>query len=112
MKLLITIVERHLSDRVAKITGGETLDYQIAIPAVGTAPSEIREYLSLGDSERDLLMSLVDDEDVETIFQRLISDLGFLKSGMGVAFTVSLDGISESSYRFIYREMEGIENGR
>ncbi|MCR3906262.1 MAG: hypothetical protein NUK62_04455 [Tenericutes bacterium] len=112
MKLLITIVGRHVSEKVSKITGGGVIDYQATVPGVGTATSEIMEYLSLGDPERDVIFSLVDDGDVEQVFQHLILELDFLKLGMGVAFTVALDGISEAAYKSLYQEMVGDQNGK
>ena len=113
MKLLISIVPRGISEEVAKITGGGVLDYQTTVPGLGTATSVILEYFSLGETERDVIFSLVDDEDIPVIFHQLTDEMDFLRSGMGVAFTVSLDGISKLGYSYLYGELtEASQNGK
>ncbi len=113
MKLLISIVPRGISDEVAKITGGGIIDYQTTVPGLGTATSEILEYFCLGETERDVIFSLIDDTDIPNVFRQLTDQLDFLRSGMGVAFTVSLDGISKLGYSYLYGELSGVkQNGK
>jgi len=113
MKLLISIIPKDIHDEVAHIVGGFKLDFQTTIPGKGTATSEILEYFSLGETERDVIISLIDDDDIQLIFDRLKEELDFLDSGRGVAFTISVDAISKLGYKFLYQDfMEVQSNGK
>ncbi len=109
MKLFISIVPKSLSDDVSAIIGGEKIDFQTTIPALGTAPSEILEALSLGEAERDLILSIVDDDDIEKIFERLKNELDFLKSGHGVAFTLPMNAITKMGSQYLYHQLPETE---
>ncbi len=105
MKLLISIVPKELHDDVVKIIGESIIDYQTSIPAKGTAPLEILEYFSIGESERDVILSIIDDQDTQIIFNRLKEELDFLESGRGVAFTASIDALTKLGYKYLYHEL-------
>jgi hypothetical protein len=104
MKILISIVPKHDSQAVASITGGGIIQFQTVIPGLGTATSEILDYFCLGETDRDVILSLVDDNDIEPIFSDLKEKLDFLHSGRGVAFTISVDSISKLGYNFLYHK--------
>lgn len=110
MKLMILIVPRNESEQVAKIIGDKKIDFQTTVPAHGTAPTEILEYLSLGDVEMDLLFSIIDDHDVLDIFKKLDEELGFLNSGHGVAFTVEINALTKLGYQYLYHQLDTQED--
>ena len=105
MKLLISIVPKSLSEDVSRVIGEMKIDYQTAVPALGTAPSEILEALSLGEAERDVILSVVDDDDVKAIFDHLEDELDFTKSGRGVAFTVPMNAITKMGSQYLYHQL-------
>ena len=111
MKLLITIIPREYNDEIATIIGGKTIDYQTSVLGSGTATSEILQYLSLGETERSIILSLVDDGDIEPIFSQLKTEVDFLKHGMGVAFTIPIISISKAGYKVIMDTLGGNTNG-
>jgi hypothetical protein len=98
MKLLISIVPKNLTDDLAALIAENQIDFQTTVPGNGTATSDILEYLSLDPIEKDVVFSLVEDADIPVIFGRMVSDFDFLKKGMGVAFTISLDSISKAGH--------------
>lgn len=106
MKLMILIVPRNESEQVAKIISDKKIDFQTTVPAHGTAPTDILEYLSLGDVEMDLLLSVIDDDDVLAIFKEMDEELGFLNSGHGVAFTIEIDALTKLGYQYLYHQLE------
>jgi len=110
VKLMILIVPRNESEQVAKIIGDKKIDFQTTVPAHGTAPTEILEYLSLGDVEMDLLFSIIDDHDVLDIFKKLDEELGFLNSGHGVAFTVEINALTKLGYQYLYHQLDTQED--
>lgn len=109
MKLLILIVPKPLSEKVSDIVSSKTLDFQITVPAVGTAPTEILEYFSLGEIEKDMILSFVDDKDIDSIFDDLKTRYDILKSGHGVAFAVDVDGATKLGYQYLYHQLEQME---
>ncbi|HRY77568.1 MAG TPA: hypothetical protein P5154_02260 [Candidatus Izemoplasmatales bacterium] len=108
MKFLFLIVPRSSSKKVSEIISRKRIDFQITVPAIGTAPMEILEYFSIGETERDMIFSIIDDNDIESIFNELESEYGFLKSGHGVAFAVDLDGATKLGYQYLYHQLESI----
>jgi hypothetical protein len=113
MKLIISIVPKDITEEVSQVLGSGIIDYQTAFVAKGTASSEILEYFSLGETERNVLFSLADDQEIPEIFRKLAEEHDFLKSGMGVAFTVSIDSISKRVYDLFYQSKgEELLNGK
>jgi len=103
MKLMVSVVPKDIIDAVCEIIAHGKIDEQTAFVAKGTASSEILEYFSLGETERNVLFSFVDDADIPLIFQELTEKLDFLRSGMGVAFTIPIDSISKRVYQLFYQ---------
>lgn len=109
MKLLILIIPKTASEKISEIISSKKIDFQITVPAVGTAPTEILEYFSIGEIERDMIFSIIDDNDIEPIFKDLEEKNDFLKSGHGVAFSVDLDGATKLGYQYLYHQLETSE---
>ena len=110
MKLMILIVPRNESEQVAKIISDKKSIFKLQFRLTGLPPTEILEYLSLGDVEMDLLLSVIDDDDVLDIFKKLDEELGFLNSGHGVAFTVEIDALTKLGYQYLYHQLETQED--
>ena len=109
MKLLILIVPKSASERASEIISAKRLDFQITVPAKGTASTEILEYLSLGEIERDIIFSIIDDQDIPLIFEELKRGFNLSKKGNGVAFAIPLDGTTKLGYQYLYRQLEMME---
>lgn len=62
----------------------------------GTAPSEITNILGIGETEKDILVSLVDADNIRSVLHSLSEKLSLSKAGMGIAFTLCLSSISQS----------------
>ncbi len=106
MKLMILIVPKKESNKIAKIIGDNKISFLTTVPAHGTATTEMLEYLSLGDIDTDLLLSIVDDADVTAIFETLEHSFEFVKRGKGVAFTVEINAVTKLGYQFLYQQTE------
>lgn len=106
MKLMVLIIPKKESQKIAKLIADKKINFQTTVPAHGTATTEIIEYLSLGDVETDLLLSVVDDADVIDIFETLEATFDFVKRGQGVAFTVDINAITKLGYQFLYQQTE------
>ena len=98
MKLLICIVPPSMIDDTNRIIGSGRINYQTIVLGKGTAPSEILEYLALGETDRHVILATVEEDDLPAIYKQLIDELDFLKSGRGVAFTSPVGSISKLAY--------------
>lgn len=113
MKLLVCIVPQSMVESVTEIIGEGKLDYQIGFPVEGTAPSGILEFFSLYPTDRQMVLSLVDKNDLPLIFERFKKELHFLDRGSGVAFTVPLSRIAKSDYQRLYSlAKEDLQHGK
>ncbi len=101
MKLLISIVPKKLNDKASAIIGKHKIDFQTTVTGSGTASSEILECLSLEATDKNVIFSLVEDEDVPAIFDALDAKLVFSQSGIGGVMTVSVGSMSKAGYSFI-----------
>lgn len=106
MKLLITIVPKGKSDGVAKIINQGMIHFQTTLMGKGTAPTEIADMLCLGDTSKEVLFSVIDNQDVNPIFDDLNEEFDFKHSHFGVAFTIDIDSIGKLGYDFLYDEEE------
>lgn len=98
MKLLVCIVPPSMIDEANRIIGTGQINFQTIVLGKGTAPSEILEYLALGETDRHVILATVEENDLPSIYQQLVDELDFLKSGRGVAFTIPVGSISKLAY--------------
>lgn len=105
MKLLITIVPKGKSDLVAKIIHQGMIHFQTTMIGKGTAPTEIADIL-WGDTEKEVLFSVIDDQDVRGILEDINEAYDFEHSHFGVAFAIDIDSIGKMGYDFLYEAEE------
>lgn len=96
MKLLITIIDRRLSERIIDVLE-ENAHYLTVSLGRGTASSELLDYLGIGESSKLVIQSFCNEQELETIFTRLNEFPEFMKHG-GVAFTIPLTTIGKRFY--------------
>ena len=104
MKLLVTIIPKSEVEAVSAIIGSRRIDCQTALIAEGTATSEILEMMSLASTERSVLFSLVEAVDIEAICADLVAQTDFLRSGMGVAFTIPIGAIARAGLEALFED--------
>lgn len=111
MKLLITLVPHHQSEKVIKVFNQLNLDFHLVLNAFGTAPSDIMEILNLDDNRRDCVLSLIPSEMCIEALELLNEKLKLFKAGQGVSFAVSLGSISKNTLQFV-QSLGGTVNER
>jgi len=104
MKMLIVICDRNLTNIIVKMLNEENVKYHISFYGKGTANQNILAYFGLEKTEKEIIMSIIDKQDVTHILDRLTT-YEFIKKHGAVAFTVPLDGISKNTLDYI-RKME------
>lgn len=104
MKLLFVICDRNLTKKVLKILNSEQISYHITFYGKGTADPSILSYFGLEKTEKEIILSIIDKQDVTNVLKKL-SAYEFIKKHGAVAFTVPLDSISKNTFEFI-KKME------
>ncbi|MEA5096082.1 MAG: hypothetical protein VB128_14110 [Sedimentibacter saalensis] len=96
IKVLITIVDRGKGIKVTELLNEENVMYNIIALATGTARSEILDYLGLGSTEKDLVISIIHEEDVKSVMNLLKEKMQLKEPGNGIAFTIPISSVDSS----------------
>lgn len=96
MKLLITIVQRGRGDEVTNLISKCKVDFSAIFLGQGTASNTMMEYLSLVDTKKEIVFSLIDDSDEKIILDTLID-----RKHHGSAFTMSLTSINWLAFKHL-----------
>lgn len=95
--LVVTIVNRGMGEKAAALFAGEGAAFHLLSYAVGTATTKLLDYLGLGETKKDLLLSTVPLEKSKDLLRRLESDFSLSEKGHGVAFSLPIDCICGSA---------------
>ncbi len=104
MKLLICIVPHGKSERItlaarkAGATGGTVLMGR------GTARNQVLEMLGFGDTRKDLIYMLLDDELYGAVRTAVLQEASKEKSGFGIVFTIDVEKFLKNSSINIQKE--------
>lgn len=101
MRLVFTIVERHLMAQVEKIYLEQSTPYCLELTGKGTAPSEIMDILGLGSPDKAVILGVVKKDEVARIFEKLEEKLKIKTKTVGVSFSVPLAAISKSAAEYL-----------
>ncbi len=93
LKLLITIVDRDKGQHTVDLLLREGLFYHRIVLGRGTAKSEILELLGIGDTAKDIVISVMSAEVAPRALHRLKHTLQFDNPGHGIAFTVPIGSV-------------------
>jgi nitrogen regulatory protein PII len=94
IKLLVAIVDRGKGDDVVEILRESGVTYNLVSPAYRATGLEIMDYLGLANPERDIIFSVVTEDKVGRVLNKLLYKLNFDEPGNGLAFTIPISGVS------------------
>ena len=100
MKLLTVICDRSITNKILKLLNDQHVHYHISCYAKGTANSEMLSYFGLAETEKELIISFVNDDNVATVMDKL-RGVDLIKHHGAVAFTIPMDGIGRKTLEFI-----------
>lgn len=100
MKLLIVICDREYAPDILKTLNLENVKYHLSFYGQGTANQKILTYFGLEKTEKEVILSFIDKQNVTKVMDHLMTHEYIRKHG-AVAFTVPLDGISRSSWDYL-----------
>ncbi|MGI6733358.1 MAG: hypothetical protein ACOX4J_04205 [Anaerovoracaceae bacterium] len=94
MKLLITILNMDDGEEIAAFYRDHGITFNMIAPAYGAAGLEIKDYLGLTNTEKDLVISIADEDKIQEILPKIREFKDLDKPNTGIAFTIPLVGIS------------------
>lgn len=104
MKMLVVICDRNLAEKIVKILNKENVKYHISFYGRGTADLGVLTYFGLEKTEKEVILSIVNNQDIKKIIEKL-NTYEFIENHGAVAFSVPLDSISKSTLEYI-KKME------
>ena len=95
VKLLVSIVNRNDEVRLKETIDEVSVSLTVKFEGVGTAHSQVLDYLGIGETEKTVAFSLIPESDEEKIMREIRTKMSLYLVGRGISFTVPLTGISE-----------------
>ncbi len=92
--LIVSIIERGRGGKLIKLYRTRQVFTHIRCEGSGTATSEILDILGIGSSEKDIVLSLAPASTARSLLAALDDELRGQVPGRGIAFTLSLEAVS------------------
>lgn len=93
LKLLVSIVDRGKGQSVADLMKKEGVLFHTILLGRGTAHKAVLNYLGLGETEKDVVLSAIRTEGGQRALRRLMNTMRLDAPGRGIAFTVSISSV-------------------
>lgn len=106
VKVIVTIVDRGKGQRVADIFLAHHLHFHFVCLGLGTAGSEILDYFGIGETDKDVVFSLVPAFKVPELLDEIVEKMQIKRPGHGIAFSMPLSGISALFTQALMKEQE------
>ena len=101
LKLLFTVVDRSKAEFYLDFISQYEVNCQLAVPGMGTANSQFVDMLGL-NLHKAVVLSVVREDRVEDLLNKLEEKFVTIKNGKGVAFAVPLSSvIGVNLYQFM-----------
>ena len=101
LKLLFTVVERSKAEFYLDVISQFQVNCQMVMGGMGTARSELVEMLGL-TSEKAVILSVVREDMVDEVMNRLEDKFATIRNGKGISFAVPLSSvIGVNLYQFL-----------
>ncbi|MDX9871651.1 MAG: P-II family nitrogen regulator [Clostridia bacterium] len=104
IKLLVTIVDRGNGPKIAEIYKQEHLYFHFLCFGLGTASSEILDYLGIGETEKDVVITLTPHGKIPALLALVSEKMKLKKPGHGIAFTLPISGIGNIMSQLLTQE--------
>lgn len=101
IKLIVTILDRGRGERAAELFRRYGLRLHYAAPGRGTANSELLDLLGLGETEKDVVLTLAPGDLVPPLLREAGESLQLSAPGRGILFTLPLSAIGGAAARYV-----------
>ncbi len=96
IKTLVTIIDRGRGEKLAELFRENKVAYNMMLLGKGTAKSEMLDYLGLGRTEKDIIISVGNEENIKIILNELKEKFNLSEPGNGIAFTIPVSSIDSA----------------
>lgn len=93
IKLLVTIVNRGVGDKVIQRFSDLHSHFNMILLGHGTARSDIMDLLGLTETGRDVILSVMREENVARALRLLRDEFHLEEPGCGIAFTIPINSV-------------------
>ena len=93
VKLMISVVDRGKGEHVYKICRDLENPFSLICLGKGTARSDILDMLGIGETQKDVVFTVVREENAGSVVKKLSDLMEFSKPGNGIAFTVPITSV-------------------
>lgn len=94
VKCLVAVINPEKSKFVVEICQRYGMQFTCGIPALGTARSELLDYLGIGETDKELLFSFLPSCLEDRVLEEIAARIHIRKPGHGIIFTISLSSMS------------------
>lgn len=96
IKLLLSIIDRGMGEEITEMFRENHVMYNMILLGKGTAKSEILDYLGLGRTDKDIVISVGDEDNIKTVLDILCEKLKLNEPGNGIAFTIPISSVDSA----------------
>ena len=101
LKLLVLIVNRNKAEYYLDLLQDLGLSASFSTQAEGTAQTEMLQMLGFGQTEKELILSVVTETRAHAVLETLEEKFSTIRNGKGIALTVPFSAmVGLNAYRF------------
>jgi len=105
IRIVVTIVDRGKGDKVTRIYNEEHIHFHFICYGEGTASSEVLDVLGLGETDKDVILSMVPACRVADLLSKITEKMYLQRAGRGIIFTLPVSGIGSIISRVVNKEV-------
>ena len=111
IKLIFTITRRGTGSKMVDFYKQYQLQYNFICLGMGTATSEILDYLGLEDTKKDVVITMAPQSKISTVLKGVTEKFHLGKPGTGIVVTVPLSTVSARVPQILCKPENLKENG-
>ncbi|MCR5372190.1 MAG: hypothetical protein K6E41_01825 [Solobacterium sp.] len=113
LMLLVTVVKKGKGTFFADFLKNYQSNLQVSVVGIGTAESNLVEFLGLKENKRSVIFSIVREDLLKQILEALEERFYTVDEGAGIAFAVPLSSvIGKLSYGFLSNDQRMIQENK
>ena len=110
IKLIVTITRRGEGSKMVDYYKRNKLHYDFICLGMGTATSEILDYLGLEETEKDVVLTMVPESKIPSVLKGITNHFQLDKPGKGIVFTIPLSSVSARVPQILCKPENLVEN--
>lgn len=96
VKFFVTIVDRGNGEKITAMLRESEIMFSLIALGKGTAKSELLNYLGLGQTDKDIVLSVISEEKIPIIIDNLRERFNLKEPGNGIAFSIPISSVDSA----------------